>query len=62
MECSFYSTLSNICIMYLIVDEQQLNINIGLNTNDSEFDRVIIRNDFDFESYEEESECHYFHM
>lgn len=62
MARSFYSTLSNICIMYLIVDEQQLNINIGSNTNGSEFDRVIIRNDFDLESYEEESECHYFHM
>ncbi len=62
MECSFYSTLSNICIMYLIVDEQRLNINIGSNINGSEFDRVIIRNDFDLESYEEESECNYFHM
>jgi hypothetical protein len=48
--------------MYLIVDEQRLNINIGSNINGSEFDRVIIRNDFDLESYEEESECNYFHM
>ncbi len=48
--------------MYLIVGEQRLNINIGSNTNGSEFDRVIARYDFDLKPYADESECHYFHM
>jgi hypothetical protein len=32
------------------------------DTNGGEFDRVIISYDFDTESFEEESKCHYFHM
>jgi hypothetical protein len=59
---SLHSTLSNICIIYLIVDEQRWKIKYMSDTNGGEFDRVIIGYDFDIESFAEESKCHYFHM
>ena len=58
MERSLHSTLSSICIMYFIVDEQRWNIKYMSDTNGGEFDRVIIGDDFDTELFEEESKCH----
>ncbi len=48
--------------MYFIVDEDRWDIKYWSDTNGGEFDRVIIGYDFDTESFEEESKCHYFHM
>jgi hypothetical protein len=48
--------------MYFIVDEQRWKIKYMTHPNRGEFDRVIIGYDFDTESFEEESKCHYFHM
>ena len=48
--------------MYLTVDERRWNIKYMSDTNGGEFGRVITGYDFDTESFEEESECHYFHM
>jgi hypothetical protein len=59
---SLHSTLSNICIIYFIIDEERWNIKYMSDTNGGEFDRVITSYDFDTESFEEESKCHYFHM
>ncbi len=62
MESSLHSTLSNIYIVYSMVDEQRWKIKYMTHPNRGEFDRVIISYDFDTESFEEESKCHYFHM
>ncbi len=59
---SLHSTLSNICMMYCIVEDERWNIKYMSDTNGGEFDRNIIGYDFDLTPFEEKRECHYLHM